>query len=51
MCDRCRRLEQKIERYRKVVNSINDQLTIDRLNELIKDMEGEKARFHPGQER
>ena len=44
MCDKCQQLEKKIERYRKVAFSINDQPTIDRLNELIKDMEAEKAK-------
>jgi hypothetical protein len=43
MCDKCQLLEKKMERYRRVVASIDDQLTIDRLNELIKDIEVEKA--------
>jgi hypothetical protein len=30
----CQWLEKKMERYRRVAASINDQLTIDRLNEL-----------------
>ena len=46
MCEKCQRLEKKIERYRRVANSINDRLTINRLNELIKDMEDEKAKIH-----
>jgi hypothetical protein len=51
MCEKCRGLEKKIERYRRVANSISDQLTIDRLNELIKDMEDEKAKIHFGQKK
>ena len=51
MCTKCQELEKKIERYRRVVSSINDQPTIDRLNELIKDMEDEKAKLHPDQRR
>jgi hypothetical protein len=51
MCDKCQLLEKKMERYRRVANSINDQLTIDRLNELIEDMEAEKAKLHPDQQR
>jgi hypothetical protein len=51
MCDKCRELEKTIERYRRLAFSINDQLTIDRFNQLIKDAEAEKARLHPDQQR
>ena len=51
MCDKCQELEKKIERYRRLAFSINDQLTIDRFNQLIKDTEAEKAKLHPDQER
>jgi hypothetical protein len=44
-------LEKKIKRYRRPAFSINDQLTIDRCNQLIKDAEAEKARLHPDQQR
>ena len=37
MCEKCQELEKKIERYRRIAFSINDPLTIDRLNQLIKD--------------
>ena len=47
MCDKCQELEKKIERYRRLALSINDQLTIDRFNQLIKEMAAEKARLHP----
>jgi hypothetical protein len=50
MCDKCQELEKKIERYRRVASSINDRTTIDQLNELIKDMEDEKAKLHPNQQ-
>jgi hypothetical protein len=50
MCDKCQELEKKIERYRKIAFSINDQLTIDRFNQLIKDTEAEKAKLHPNQQ-
>jgi hypothetical protein len=51
MCDKCSELEKKIERYRRLAFSINDQLTIDRCNQLIIDAEAEKAKLHPDQER
>ena len=49
MCEKCQ--ENKIERYRRIAFSINDQLTIDRLNQLTKDTEAEKAKLHQDQER
>jgi hypothetical protein len=33
-CDKCQELQKKIERYRKLAFSINDQLTIDRFNPM-----------------
>ena len=51
MCDKCQELEKKIERYRRLAFSINDQLTIDQLNQLINDMEAEKAKLHLDQQR
>jgi hypothetical protein len=50
MCDKCLELEKKIERYRRLAFSINDQLTIDALNQLIKGAEAKKARLHPEQQ-
>ena len=47
MCDKCQELEKKIERYRRLAFSINDQLTIDRFDQLIKETEAEKAKLHP----
>jgi hypothetical protein len=51
MRDKCQELEKKIERYRRLAFSINDQLTIDRCNQLIKDAEAEETRLHPDQQR
>jgi hypothetical protein len=51
MCDKCQELENKIERYRRLASSINDRLTIDQFNKLIKDAEAEKAKLHPDRER
>ena len=51
MCEKCQELEKKIERYRRIAFSINDPLTIDRLNQLIKDTDAERAKLHPDQQR
>ena len=45
MCDKCQELENKIERLWRTA-SINDQLTIARLNQLIEETEAEKAALH-----
>jgi hypothetical protein len=50
MCEKCIELDRKIEQYRRVASSMTDQLTIDRINRLIKDTLAEKAGLHPDQE-
>jgi hypothetical protein len=51
MCDKCVEHDKKIERYRRVSSSINDQLTIDGLKKLIADLEAQKAALHPEHEK
>jgi hypothetical protein len=43
MCDKCKELGDKIKHYRRIAASINDQLTIDRIGELVARLEAEKA--------
>jgi hypothetical protein len=49
MCDKCIELDKKLEQYRRIASSITDQLTIDRLNKLIRDTVAERAKLHPDQ--
>jgi hypothetical protein len=49
MCDKCVEIDKKIEQYRRIASSIMDQLTIARINTLIKDTVAEKAKLHPDQ--
>ena len=49
MCERCAELDDKIEHYSRIAGSITDQLTIERINELVKQMKAEKAALHPEQ--
>ena len=51
MCNKCQELEKKIERLRRLAASINDQLTIDSINHLIKKTEAKKAALHPEQQK
>jgi hypothetical protein len=50
MCDKCVELDTKIERYRKILLSIGDQVTVDRTKELIAELLAQKAALHPEQE-
>jgi hypothetical protein len=50
MCEKCAELDERIERYRRISSSINDQLTIDRIKALIEELQVQKAAFHPGDE-
>jgi hypothetical protein len=43
MCDKCKELDDKIKHYRRIAASINDQLTIDRIGELVARLEAEKT--------
>ncbi len=51
MCDRCVELDAKIEHYRKLASAISDQLTVERVADLIEAMEARKAQLHPEQKR
>jgi hypothetical protein len=48
MCEKCVEIDKTIERYRRILHSINDQITVDRTKELIATLEGQKAALHPG---
>jgi hypothetical protein len=50
MCDNCVELDRKFARYERLSKSISDQLTIDGINELVKQIKAQKAAFHPEQE-
>ena len=46
MCDRCQRLDEKIEHYKRVISAMTDQLTIERITALVLDMQTQKAALH-----
>jgi hypothetical protein len=50
MCDKCVEIDSKLEQYRRIASSITDELTIARINKLIKDTVAEKAKLHRDQE-
>ena len=47
MCEKCVEIDGKIAQYRRLVASITDQLTNDRIGQLIRDLEAAKAQLHP----
>jgi hypothetical protein len=51
MCDKCRELDDRIEHYRRLAASINDKLTIDRIEELVANLAAEKVALHPEQKK
>ena len=47
MCEKCKELDNKIEHYERIRANIGDQLTVDRIKELLEQMRTEKAVLHP----
>jgi hypothetical protein len=49
MCDKCVEIDKTIERYRRILLSIDDQITVDRTKDLIGELQAKKAALHPEQ--
>jgi hypothetical protein len=48
MCKKCTELNDKIEHYKRISTYVTDQLTLDGIARLIKQMTAEKAALHSG---
>jgi hypothetical protein len=46
MCDKCKQLDIKLEQYRRIVHSITDEMTIERINKAIDEAVSERAGLH-----
>jgi len=46
MCSQCDTLDKKIYRYREIATGAFDALTIQRIKELIRDLEQQRAAMH-----
>jgi hypothetical protein len=46
LCDKCDEIDKTIVRYRQILLSIDDQVTIERTNELIAELHAKKAELH-----
>jgi hypothetical protein len=49
MCDKCAKLDEKIEHYRKMALAIGDQLTVERIKAMMEDLQAQKLALHPEQ--
>ena len=47
MCEKCAEIELTIERFRSIKSAVSDQLTLERAQEVIADLEAQKATIHP----
>jgi hypothetical protein len=47
MCEKCVELDDKIQHYERIRSAISDQLTVDRIKELVEQMRAQKAALHP----
>ena len=49
MCDKCAKLDKKIEHYETMLVSIGDRVTVERLVALVTELQAQKAALHPEQ--
>jgi hypothetical protein len=49
MCDKCEKLDKKIEHYETILVSIGDRATVERLMVMITGLQAQKAALHPEQ--
>jgi hypothetical protein len=49
MCDKCAKLDKKIEHYEKMIVSIGDRVTVERLMAMVANLRAQKAALHPEQ--
>jgi hypothetical protein len=49
MCDKCAKLDKKIEHYETMLVSIGDRVTVERLMALVAELQAQKAALHPEQ--
>jgi hypothetical protein len=51
MCDKCEELDEKIAHYRRLQNSITDELTLTGIKQLIEEAAAGKAALHPDEDK
>ena len=51
MCEKCVEIDTAIARYQRILLSMFDPVTTDRIAQLIADLNAQKAALHPEQEK
>jgi hypothetical protein len=51
MCDKCQELENKIERFRLIMERVPDAQLAEGIIRLINEAEAERAALHPEQQK
>jgi hypothetical protein len=51
MCDQCDQLDVKIERYRRLSTGTTDSMVREAAAKLIEELNAEKAKLHPEQDK
>jgi hypothetical protein len=49
MCDKCAKLDEKIEHNETILVSIGDRVTVDRFMAMVANLRAQKAALHPEQ--
>lgn len=47
MCEKCVELDEKISRFKRIIERFIDQRTIDGLTAAIAELQAKKAELHP----
>jgi hypothetical protein len=47
MCEKCVEIDKTMERYRRILLAIGDQVTVERTRELIANLQAQKLALHP----
>ena len=47
MCEKCKSIDERIQRYRLLSAGIRDQQTLDALERMIQELEAQKKALHP----
>ncbi len=47
MCEKCADIDERVAHYERIAHNITDNVTLDRILELIIKLDAEKVALHP----
>jgi hypothetical protein len=47
VCEKCEAIDERIAHYKRLARAITDPLMLERIRDLISQMDAEKAALHP----